>query len=470
MLARRYGTERGAEAIEHIGLIVIVAILIAALVAAFLAAGLQETVAAQLCRFFNTITGQSTASCGTGGVRSAEDHKPPQPCVVSSIGGGSGARVSVFIVTAEGGATWTIEELSNGEYVVTLEGEGGLAASGSVGARVSVTVDDKTYGDGVFIGVDKGVRIAGGQSFNAPSLDAAYEIIAQQTQDTVKDIYTFGGNNFFRDGVDKFLSIFGDDQEYEKLEPDEWFVEGGVSLSAYGDGGFRLPGMGAYAGSELEGGVFAGSTHRRDGTRTDYLEVEVSGSGNVGGSAGYYSLDAGASFEGSALVEIDRDANGDPTAMRLVYSYGGSAEYEGSGQAGAGVNGFTARTVEIPLDSESSRAVAGNLLRSMAIPYVPGLTDLGDPNSPTIPIVGFGPALDDFYDLAYERGYVSEQDYTKDTTTDFGLQADLSIPYAVKVGGGFGVEATHTEMLSTGARYATGPGEWVEMPECVAQP
>lgn len=466
---RRLRGDRGAGTLENLGVVSIAAILVVATITAFVGFRYADHLAAALCRGTAAIDGSSGASCAVAPERSAEDYVPPQPCVVSGSGGEKNANVS-FAVTLEGGETWLIEELGDESYRLTHQGDVGASIGIGIGGGVTMTVDDTAYGASAQASASAGLTVAGGETFYVDSNEQALELLTQQRQDATKDGLV-GDSGPARWVTDKVGGWFGDDQEGENRQPDEWFVEGGVDGGASAEIEGGVPGLTADASAEAALEQFLGTTQRSDGTSTDYLRAEMSADASLSGdTSGALDdeefLTTGAGGEMSALVEIDRDENGDPVAMRIVSAVGGHAEFDTADDKDdleSTASNITSRTMQIPLGSDDDREVAGRFLQTMGVAYVPGVTDPSDIGSAAVTPSRFRELASDLGDLARERGYIYEQEYTSDSSADFAAQVDLKMGAIT----GVGVEDASSSRVTTGYRYWNGQ-EMVERSGCVA--
>lgn len=464
---RRLRGERGAGTLESLGVVSIAAILVVALVAAMIGFRYADHVAAAFCRVAAAIEGSSGASCAVAPARTAEDYVPPQPCVVSAQGGENSANIS-FVVTLEGGETWLVEELGDGSYRLTHQGDAGVSIGVGIGGGATITVDDTVYGGSAQASASVGLGLAGGETFYVDSEDAAMELLTQQRQDSTKDAIV-GDSGPVRWVTDQVGGWFGDDQEGENREPDAWFVEGGV----YGGGSAELagglPGLNGDASAEAALEMYLGTTQKSDGTSTDYLRAEMSAdlgiSGNGPNAQGYDTFfTAGAGGEMSAVVEIDRDENGEPVAMRVVSAMGGHAESDTAYSQGGlddDASSVTARTLQIPLETSADRDLAARFLQTTGVPYVPGVTDPSDITSAALTPDAFVQLATDMGEVASTRGYIYTQEYTTSDSTDFALQVDAEMGAVTGVGGG----SVSNQLATTGYEYWNGQ-EMVERSGC----
>ena len=418
--------DRGAGSLEYLGVVAVVAVLVGALVLGFVNSHYGENLSAQLCKLTSAVGG---GSCPAPPMeRSPEDYIPPDECVVSSTGEESNTGVTV-VVDVQSGETWVIEKLGDGTYRLTRARSGGVGIGVGVGFDFSATVDDQTYGVGATAKANVALVAGGGESYIATSEEQARNILDHKRNDETKDSLV-GDDNIVRDGVDWLNDKLGGSNKYEQLEADEWFVEAGVEGNASAGASTPLGTAGAEAAIE----AYLGRTHRADGTTTDYLRAEMSIGGGLQGrgpNAQGYDTFMQLTAEGSAgaVVEVDRDENGNPTTFRiksvLMGNATGDSSYSGPVEDDPE---YTERTIDIPLDTEAARQTAARVLQAAGIPYYPGITDSVD-----IPQI-VGDKLDpsslgrELGELAAARGHISEQTYTLGTSeAGFNAEGELGV-------------------------------------------
>jgi hypothetical protein len=462
-LARARGLrgDAGVGTLEYIGILTIAAVLITAVVLSLTSLRAREHAEAAVCRIAEAF--DMGGGCDPSPGRDPEDYVPPEQCVVSSTGRDDSGSLTV-VVTVEGGERWVIEQLGDGTYRLTRAREGGVGIGVGVGFDVSVTNDNETYGVGATADASAAVVIGGGESYIARTPEEARRILDHKKNDETKDFW-FGDDNPLRDGADWINEQLGGSNEFEQLEADEWFVEGGIE----GDASAGATALVATADAEATLAAYLGRTNRKDGTSTDYLRASMGLSGGLEGhavtGAGYdiykqFTLDG----EATAVVEVDRDADGNPIAFRLrsVTSWNavGDESYSGAG----GIDGdpsYTERVVEIPLATDADRRLATRALHAVGVPYYPGVTDRVDVAQTVLD--RFNP-VDLGVDLgtaAADRGFIYEQTYTTSTTQDaVNAQGKVGVEL------GLNLSAIESSRSTTGYRYYDGTG-FVERPECV---
>ncbi|NUU18160.1 hypothetical protein HP550_12965 [Cellulomonas humilata] len=418
--------DRGAGTLEYIGVVAVVAALVGALVLGFANSHYGENLSAQLCKITSAVDGGSCPVPPTE--RAPEDYVPPDACVVSSNGEESSTGLTV-VVDVQGGETWLIEKLGDGTYRLTRARSGGVGIGVGVGFDFSATVDSQTYGLGATAKANVALVGGGGESYIATSEEHARNILDQKRNDETKDSLV-GDDNPVRDGVDWLNDQLGGSNTYEQLDPDEWFVEAGIEGEASAGASTPLGTVGAEAAIE----AYLGRTDRADGTSTDYLRAEMSIGGGMEGrgpNAQGYDTFINYTAEGSAgaVIEVDRDKDGNPVTFRiksvLMGNATGDSSYSGPVEDDPE---YTERTIDIPLDSATGRQTAARVLQAAGVPYYPGITDTVD--IPQIAQDKLDPTAlgRELGALAAARGHISEQTYTLGTSEDgFNAEGDLGV-------------------------------------------
>lgn len=458
--ARALQGDAGVGTLEYVGIVTLAAVLVTALVLTLTSFRLGEHVAAALCRI--------TQATGLGGdcetsVRTPEDHVPPEACVVSADGREDNGSLTV-VVTVKGGEKWLVEKLGDGTYRLTRADSGGVSIGVGVGFDFSVTSDGQNYGVGAKASANVGLVVGGGESYIARSDAEARRILDHKRNDETKDMW-FGDDNPLRDGVDWLNEQLGGSNEFEQLDPDEWFVEGGFEA----DASAGLNAIGVAADAEATVAAYLGRKSRKDGTSTDYLRATMGINGGLQGHTidgpGYdlykqFTLDG----EMGAVMEVDRDADGNPVALRIrsVTSWNpvGDQSYDGP----RGIDGaldYTERVVQIPLETDADRRLATRVMHAAGVPYYPGITDEVD--LPQAVRDRFDPAGlgRELGQVAADRGYIYEQTYSTDNYKDgFNAQGKLGVE--------LGISADNVELRRRTSEYRYWDGTaMVDRTECV---
>lgn len=451
----------GIGTLEYVGVITLTAVLIGAVLLSVTSLRAREHASAAACRVAEAFG--LGGGCDPTPGRDPEDYVPPEKCVVASDGRDESGSLTV-VVTLDSGERWVVEELGDGTYRLTRARDVGVGIGVGVGFDFSVTSDNETYGVGASASASAAVVVGAGESYIARSPEEARRILDHKRNDETKDLW-FGDDNLVRSGADWLNERFGGSNQYEQLDPDEWFTEGGLE----GQASAGATAIAVTADAEATLAAYLGRKSRKDGTSIDYLRASVGMSGGMEGygvtSAGYdiykrFTLDG----EATAVVEVERDGDGEPVAFRLrsVTSWNpvGDESYSGAG----GIDGnpsYTEQVVEIPLESAADRRLATRVMHTVGIPYYPGVTDTVDVEQALLDRfdpVGLGTELGQ---AAMDRGYVYEQTYTMSRNTD---AVNAQGKYVVELG--VNVTAVESRRATTGYRYYDGTG-FVERPECV---
>jgi hypothetical protein len=461
---RRSGGETGAASVEYVGAIVIVAVVILAVIASVLATQprIRDGAELAICKVFTLGLGD----CG-GGSDKAIDREPQEPCIVTSDGGETSVSVGV-IAFGEGDEIWLIEQLGDGTYRVT-EGVG-LAggAEGGAGGKIEVTINDQEYGGEAGLSGLAKIGVTVGNTYYAKNLDEAHSLLDRMRYDRALQGSGLAG---------KVIDLV--DGKDPLPEPDTVWIEAGVD--ANGSASVEGMGAGVEAAGEIEGAI--GTQINKDGSATVYLTGKVSGevSASIGVSLipeskgkhaaprelDFSKVEAGASAGGEigATVQVDYDDAGQATAVRITSTMGWSAEATakllGQGpETSAGTT--TDTTLELPLTSDADRAIAADMLATLGIPYVPGLSDVVRP-----PDVPFSPGAIDaatkFGEAARDRGRVWIDTYEHDDSTKFGLKIEAAFGGKVNLGGSY----ITNNRTGISQMYFDGT-EWVERSGCAA--
>ena len=352
------------------------------------------------------------------------------------------------------------EALGDGTYKLTRARSGGVGIGVGVGFDFSATVDSQTYGLGATAKANVALVGGGGESYIATSEEQARNILDQKRNDETKDSLV-GDDNPVRDGVDWLNDKLGGSNKYEQLDPDEWFVEAGIEGEASAGASTPLGTVGAEAAIE----AYLGRTNRADGTSTDYLRAEMSIGGGMEGrgpNAQGYDTFINYTAEGSAgaVIEVDRDKDGNPVTFRiksvLMGNATGDSSYSGPVEDDPE---YTERTIDIPLDSAAGRQTAARVLQAAGVPYYPGITDSVD--IPQIAQDKLDPTTlgRELGALAAARGHISEQTYTLGTSEDgFNAEGELGVQWACRTARSPAAGPRRTTGTGTGLRWRTAPG------------
>ncbi|QAY64384.1 hypothetical protein ET495_15515 [Xylanimonas allomyrinae] len=424
---------------ELLGITMSVVVLVTAVTVAMVGFDLGPRVAAQLCKI---VPG---ASCEEPGpARSAADHVPPEPCVVGGDGGAVRGSVAAGI-KIDGGYTWFIEELGNGQYRLSRTAEQGVGAETGAGFDVSVTLDGSRFGAALSAGAAVTAALREGDVYYASSDAEAQEILHAALADDVKD-RVVGDSWWGRDAVD-WLTLASDK---EQREPESTFVKAGVDATA--QAAATLLDLDASAG--VEAGDFLGRTTYRDGRTTDHFTSSSSASVQ----ASTVTDQAGASAAGALGIELDRDKDGNPTAMRIVSTSSAHADVA-SWDNPASDPRYTQTTWEVPLKSAEDRAIAAGIARELGLSIV----DLATSTARLAPDpTRLAASLAQFDNFAKTKGYVWVQEYELGDST-YGANFDAK--WLLEAG--LSAEYTGSSRKATSYKYWDGT-QFADRAGCVA--
>lgn len=440
-------SERGQGSLEVVGVVAIAALLVAAVTTAVVqtSPGLTGSIKDGICRVVTLGQG----SCDTAPtIRTAEDHIPPEECVIGSSGQETESKASL-VVTLSSGETWLIENLGNGKARLTRSTSGGVGIGVGAGFDVSVKVDGSKYGVALTASAEAMLKSIEGEVFYANNAQEAEDILNGQKTDDTKDFW-WGDGGPIRDVAD----WAGGEGEHENDTPDEWFEEGGFEVSGYAGATALYETAEAQASEE----AYLGTRHKKDGTRTDYFRAKASAMAGVDAWTGDGTFEAAAQGEMESLVEIERDKDGNPVSMTMTSTLMGHADAGDKGETSDPE--YTQRTIQIPLKSESDRDVASRVLWMAGIPFMPGINEgITDSDAVGAPWQ-LNEIAKDLAQVANDRGYLSEQTYTERTTNDDGFTFDAKLIAELGLGGSD--KATETNMTDykywDGSQMASRPG------------
>ena len=438
--------ERGATSLEYAGFVAVAALVVAAVFLGVAGGSMPVArgVTAAICKLFTLGQG----SCEVAGT--ASDRMPVEPCVVSADGRESSVKAGVAI-TGGAGENWYVESLSDGTYRVTRGTSGSVGVEGGAGFSLTGAWADETFGleagawasaDGIF---------NGGEVYLLPTVP----ILWWEAPNPVR---------WAADGLTDLAGV------PSLPTPSETYYEGGVSAEASASATFIA--ANAQGGVGVQG--LLGFREGADGTSTTYYSATFDGSVSAGvrggdGTGDIVHATAGASGELEGVIEIERDKDGEVTAVVVKYAATGTA-YAGEDPSDDGKR--WEYTAELPVATAADRQVASAFLGAMNMESVPGLPPYipnptaGTPNlnDPTriVDTPSVVPATRDFAEAVADRGYQSRQTFTANED-QYGGSFDAA--WIAKVG--VGAEVTISSLVSDRAEYFNGDS-WVEWEGCAA--
>jgi hypothetical protein len=325
-----------------------------------------------------------------------------------------------------------------------------VGVSAGVGFDVTATVDGSNYGAAAHAGVSADATFGAGQVYYAKTMDDVNKLLAAHWQDVVEG-ETVGSSGPLHWLVNKGLGLFGEDHELPT--PDATYVEGGISLSADAKAALAT----ASASGEAGATAVLGYEKFKDGSTQEYYSANLSGSAQAsilgtsedGSDLQRAQAEAGGSAEGD--IEIDRDKNGNITAVKITSVLAGDASAtDGTGDP-AEAQSYTERTVELPVKTDTDKVIADQFLSTM------GMTDLGGFNLPPslagslADLPNLASATNAFTTAAQDRGYITEATYDHDDSDNGG---DFDAEAIAKVGGKVSYDTNSREL--TGGQYFDG--------------
>jgi len=459
MRRRPDNRERGAATLETVGMYAVAAILAVAVMLVLVSASpvINDRLRQALCMV--TTLGQGPCESSTS---AAEKHKPTEPCVVSA-NGHTGAVEASFVLTGGENEQFLVEKLNNGKFRVT-RGTGGKVGVGvGAGANASATWDDKTYGGAATASASIAAVFSGGEVYYADDAGEVSDLTWGHTTDVVKD-HAFGGSGPIRWVADGVADKLGIGQELPA--PDETYLAAGVIANMDAQATSGTASAKAGVGSQ----ILLGTREGADGTSTTYYQASVDGSIGAGGwindpKTGEPAY-AKAGLEGRAesVLEVERDAKGNITAVRNKRMLSGTAEAtigEAKDQP-AQLESYTEEVVELPIRTATDQAVAQNYLNTMGLGSTDGFADLpqGGPSS-LLSSSDASAATSEFAQAVSDRGLSTKQEFDDSDSTSYGLNFDVA--ELAKVSGALSVKTVGRR--STSAQYWDG-STWATWKGC----
>lgn len=448
MTTIRRRDESGQGSLEALGVMVLAALLVGAIVAATTASSptMTSSITSSICKIVTL--GQGDCSTTTTEARSPDQYVPPQQCTVDSTDNTTAVGVAVTFVKVEGGDTWKIENLGDGTSRLTRVTNTEVGGTVGVGFDFSATIDGSKLGLQASADAEAMLGQLEGDIYYADSNEVAQAIMGDKKSDETKDFW-WGDSGPIRWLADEIGGV----GEHEGREPDEWFVEDSMSIG--GSAGATL--LWGSAEAEATVAAYLGTKNKKDGSTTEYYR------GTLEGSLSGDIMVANAGLTGSmeALIEIDRDAEGNPVAMRLTSELMGLAYADGDTSDDSEQRPQIQRQVfQIPLTSESDRDLASRVLWASGIPFMPGLnegiTDIDAIGAPW----EIGQIARDLAEAVDDRGYAWQETHTVNSNEN-------GFDVAGKLGMELGVDATWSETTTTLDDYTYWDGStWTSRPGC----
>ncbi|WP_166350749.1 hypothetical protein [Phytoactinopolyspora limicola] len=285
---------------------------------------------------------------------SALNHQLTDPIALRAFGGGLNVSAT-FVVTLETGENVLIEELSDGRFRVTRGQEFAVGGGIGTGAQAGVVINGNEYGLGGSASADVMLSLRQGTAYHFDDLAEVQRfLVLDGATSTALDMLP----------VPRPFHPWIKQQTPWMPETDEWFAEVGVEGRAQA----RAMGTLAVVGGEAARGNYLGGTYRRDGTATVYLR----GTAEWAWSAHVipFGVEAGFALDGEMLVELDLDANGNPTALRFRAAGIGEGYVRERGDTLLGTEDpqYVELTCELPIDWPADAELIRDTLGGLGTP------------------------------------------------------------------------------------------------------
>lgn len=454
--------ERGAATIEFTGVTAAAVVIVMSLllVAGTASTGLGDKLRWAVCMV--TTAGVGPCQAPT----SAADHRPPQPCLISSRVRSLETEIAVAVVTLGDGRRFEVAELSDGRYRITLLEGGSVGLETGVGGGVTVTVNERTVGGSAVADVGGSLDMANGRVWYTSDPLEVERMLSENTEDAWEHVVLGSGGParwLWERGQDAVGAVSGNG-DYEFPEPDETYAEVGTTLDARAE----ATGGADRANAEIGQVQVLGKRTTRRGETTLYYKTAVDAAAGVQvlGSAD----DGGPQFEGgqaSGRVELltaaTYDAEGEMIEVATTAVAAGEAKgvvsalFGGSGDSALGNSGSGAVVYRaiLPVRTDADEQLASEFLTSM------GITQLGGPALQATALPSTMASTAHFLDAARQRGYTTRQTFTTKSNTPFAF--DASGKLGLELGANASVDTS--SRTSAGSDYWDGT-RWVERREC----
>lgn len=454
--------ERGAATVEFTGVTAVAVVLVLSLL---LVVGTSAPAVADKFRWavcMVTTLGQGPCGAPT----SAADHKPPQPCVVSSQTRSLETEIAVAVVTLGDGRRFEVAKLSDGRYRVTLLKGGSVGLETGVGGGVTLTVNERTVGGSAVADVGGSLDMANGRVWYTSDPREVERMLSENTEDAWEHVVIGSGGPvrwIWERGQDAVGAVTGNG-DYEFPEPDETYTEVGATVDARAE----VTGGADRANAEIGQAQVLGERKTRQGNTTVYFKTTV----NAAAGLQVLGSDVNGSLQfqggqGSGQVELltaaTYDADGQMIEVATTAVAAGEAKgvvtalFGGSGDSALGDSRSGAAVYQaiLPVRGESDEQVATEFLLSM------GVTQLGGTALQAAALPSTVGSTARFLDAARQRGYTTRQTFTNESNTPFAF--DVSGKLGLELGANASVETS--SRTSTGSHYWDG-ARWVERREC----
>jgi hypothetical protein len=312
--------QRGQTSIEYMGALVLVGVTITAIL--IMKPGMATMIADGIRTVICRITGGECAA----GTTTANPFLPTTPCVRSSAAKKVGLSVTVFSVTA-GGEIMGRKEVRTDGVAVTLQATGQLGAEIGLGAEAKARIGEALFGEGSSVEASLTGELSGARTWLFPDEATADQFIDDMQSwalenATALGIRTAGGPVGGWVGEQIYRNVFADHDDFDFPDAYETLFKGGVKLE--GSAGATHPT--AYANIEgALGAALGGKVNHRTGDVTLFYEINLEAEGSAGLNV---VAGGGAGGEGTALVALTLDKDGNPKTLTLTGRGTGSLQFE----------------------------------------------------------------------------------------------------------------------------------------------
>lgn len=417
--------ERGGVSIEWAGLLVVAALVVALVAASAASPRVGQAVASSVCRVLTLGQG----GCG-GPELSAEATLPTEPCTVGGEGFSLDGRIGVINAAGSRAGAVAVEQLSNGQFRVTVSAAADAGAEAGAGWEEWVPPDGgfslgafsgTTWGNDTGVPVDVMAVGSERRTFLVNSGEEADRVVQRSLFDAAASSATSSTSPL--DVVGRYVVAPAVSWTGEWLgvpsqrDPTAITYLAGASTQA---SAWLSPALVGSADSTIAGEALLGLTHRPDGTAT--IHGEASSSGELSG--GFVSLSG--SWPPAGAVRIDATYGGTDLVSVSV----------GTDVTGSGTR--EERSWSLPIETTADQRAAQRLLLN--------------------PLPS---AWDDYFERVADHGQATRVAY--DTTGTTSVEAAASDRFLSRAGVTAGGTVLGEDVIS--AEYFDGSG-WASWDAC----
>jgi hypothetical protein len=447
--ASRAAGERGAASAELVGTLFVVVLVVGALLTSAAPGGaLSSAFENTLCRAFSSFG----LECG-GGSAPADSREPDEVCVVATSETKRSLGVSIAFVDVDTGGSVAVEELADGTFRVTYQGDVKGAASAGVGGGVQVTVGDQKYGGELSAGVSGGGVIEGGMVWEVDA--AEKDALVGYFQDEL-----FNATTPIVGPARNLWNAMPWVDRYQPPAPTSIFGAVGATGSASASATALDQSASAQANLAMALGV---ETNLETGEITTYYQVDADAEAGADLPGGVVSTSGSAGGRIQGIIAVTVDPAGDYlTNVEYQATMFGSAEASIDPVFGPSfspdASGGQIINASVDLTAPESLSIATDLLRGAGIPVPAGAhRGGGSPNGP----VALLDAAQTFVQAAQDRGELWRQHIDGDSETPFALNASGKL--GIGVGARYDNSTSQTNV--TDAQYWDGQA-WTPWVSC----